>query len=125
MSFLPPIAKLRAEIADILSKQPYLTALPNHGYQILFAFILFTATSWITYYFVAPKLLLYSKKKKLKNDEHARVKWGHMAVSFLHAIIVCAWSLYLWYDNALAHSVETRVWGYSKSFGYMFAFSSG
>jgi hypothetical protein len=67
----------------------------------------------------------YSKKKKLKDDEHARAKWGHMAASFLHAVIVCFWSLSLWYDNELAHTIKDRVFGYSREFGTMFSFSVG
>lgn len=118
-------SRVNAALTYYLSKQSYLEALPRHGFQILVAFLLFTSTSWMTYYFIAPSLLAYSRKKKLANDEHARVKWGHMAVSFLHALIICGWSLYLWYDNSLAHSVEERVMGYSHFFGEMFAFSVG
>ncbi|PJF19706.1 hypothetical protein PSACC_00479 [Paramicrosporidium saccamoebae] len=118
-------ATIRTAIEKFLSKQNRLKELPQHGYQILVAFVLFTATSWISYYFIAPSLVRYSKKKKLKDDEHARAKWGHMAASFLHAIIVCCWSLSLWYDNELAHTIEDRVFGYSREFGSMFSFSVG
>lgn len=118
-------ARLRATVFHILSKQRYLKKLPNHGYQAFVAFAMFTATSWIFYYLIAPALILYSRKKKLKDDDHARAKWGHMAASFLHAIIACGWTLYLWYDNTLAHTLQDRVFGYSSDYGSMFAFSAG
>lgn len=118
-------ARLQAKVLEIFSKQSYLTALPYHAYEILLAFLMFTAASWFSYYLLAPKLVRYSRRKKVKDDELARVKWGHMLVSFLHAIIVSVWSLCLWYDNSLAGSVETRVLGYSKPFGQMFSFSVG
>lgn len=118
-------ARLQAKVLEIFSRQSHLTALPYHAYEILLAFVMFTMASWFSYYLLAPKLVRYSKRKKVKDDELARVKWGHMLVSFLHAIIVSAWSLYLWYDNSLADSVETRVLGYSKPFGQMFSFSVG
>jgi cbb3-type cytochrome oxidase subunit 3 len=118
-------AEIRAFIFKLLSRQKVLTRLPEHGYQIFLAFLMFTATSWLTYYFIAPSLIRYSKKKKAKSDEQARLKWGHMAVSFLHAVIASSWSFYLWYDNSLAHSLEDRVSGYSRDFGMMFSFSVG
>jgi hypothetical protein len=116
---------LEAKVSRLLSNQRHLKALPAHGYDILVAFLLFTVASWFSYYFVAPVLVHYSRKRMVKDDELARIKWGHMLVSFLHAIIVSFWSLYLWYDNTLADSVEKRVLGYSKPFGYMFSFSVG
>lgn len=124
---------------ELLSNQTYFKALPQHGHHIFYAALLFMATSWISYYVLAPKLIDYSavrlrrvsksqdggKGRSLLAEERVRLKWGHMAVSFVHALISCCWCLYLWYDNSLADSLHSRTLGYSYEYGLMFSFSMG
>ena len=66
-----------------------------------------------------------SKKKDSVASDYARAKWGHMVVSFVHAIISCVWCLWLWHDASMAGTLEQRALGYSPRFGQLFAVSEG
>ena len=117
--------RFRSILFEQLSKQGALKYLPHHGYQIVIAFLLFTLSSWITYYMIAPSLVAASRRRNVASDAHAQAKWGHMMASFLHAMIACIWCVYNYYDTTLAQSLNSRVFGYSEEFGQMFAFSAG
>lgn len=109
----------------LLRKQPFLTVLPAHGAQIARSFVVFTAISWLTHFFIAPKLILYSERKNEAGEKHALEKWGHMIASIIHAVAVTVWSSYLWYTVPLPDSVEERVFGYSRVFGDLLGFTVG
>lgn len=125
-------------IFDFLSKQTGLKKLPDHGYQIMLSWILFGTTSFICYFFIAPKLIpLASKNPKpsttktlnghgtISSEESIRIKWGHMLTSTFHCLITIWWSTYLWYSKTLASTVESRVHGYLPIYGNLMAFTIG
>lgn len=116
---------LETQVFQSHTRQPYPTLLSLHGYQILIAFFVFIAASWIAFYRLAPKMIRYHKRNKSKDDQVTRLKWGHMTASLLHAVIASAWSAYLWYDGSLGISAEARMWGYTKPLGHMLSFSLG
>ena len=118
------IKALQGHLFRTLSKQKYFSVLAPHGHEILLSFMLFTVLSWITYYWIAP-CMPPSKKKDFVASEYARAKWGHMVVSFVHAIISCVWCLWLWNDASMAGTLEQRALGYSPRFGQLFAVSEG
>lgn len=125
-------------VFDLLSKQTGLKKLPDHGYQILLSWFLFGSTSYICYYFIAPKLIPFASKKskttqnKMINsigpvsvEESIRIKWGHMLTSTFHCLITIWWSTYLWYSKTLATTLESRVHGYLPIYGNLMAFTIG
>lgn len=116
---------LQNQIFHALSQQTFLRAIPSHGHEMLVSFVFFSAISWAMYLVIAPRLLQFSKKKDPAVTGYARAKWGHMTVSFVHAIISCVWCLCLWNDRSISRTAAERVLGYSPRFGRLFAVSVG
>lgn len=118
----------------IIAKSP-LPYLANHLQVVLFSFGYFTLLSWFIYYFLAPKLMKYEglpNKGKTSVDQlnhggSLRVKWPHMILSFIHALAIGGVGASFWFQDIglLSRTMNSRLFGFSESFGTLFAFSAG
>jgi len=128
---------IRNKITMLFSKQTYYTKLAYHGWLVLLSLVLFTALSWTMYYLVAPFFIRKTRRRRRVPPqsvekgtieyEQMRLKWGHMMVSMIHALIVTGWTTYtiLKDPGNLSLTAESRVFGHTRSLGYMFAVSLG
>ncbi len=108
-------------VQRILSKQPYMTALPRHGHLVVVSLVAFTLLSWLFQFVLGPRLLRLAPPGVVKSREATVTKWGHQAASTIHAVMVSLWALYLYQDRTMAATLHQRVFGYSPALGNLFA----
>lgn len=134
-----PLSKLESRWETIiwgLEKSKF-AKLAIHRHLILYSVIYFFLIDWLVYYILGPQLCkLAPQDEEAKGDSRVdslskgaslKTKWSHMINSFIHAIFVCTvgtWILLADVDN-LSQTFETRLFGYSLTYGSLFSVSLG
>jgi len=108
-----------------------------HRQLILYSVIYFFLIDWLVYYILGPQLCKLAPKDEAGKEDSGvdnlskgaslRTKWSHTINSFVHAIFVCtvgSWILLADIDN-ISQSFETRLFGYSLTYGSLFSVSLG
>lgn len=108
----------------------------ENALAILLASLAFLVLSWTVYYGVAPRLITryYRKMYQRQGGRRSsgeflrygsmRLKWAHMIVSLVHALVVTgvtAWFIWIDVDGLSADRID----GYSPNVARLLAFSAG